>query len=742
MSFGEDWLTRNSAEADGKALLKELSTRAEADRAIGEFDVSHGHVAHAVQMSRRAGVGVLREGFFSSVGIVNEVDGTRETWYLTQALVGAKFADLNVIPWTNWIGDVYTRARNAIREGSVPSELEYGPPAKKAVRPLGPIVEYLIRERQLRRCDFFSTETPAADLLEFAEVADVVAEEPDYGLKSIVRTLDLAQNDQIRGPLQGVFILTGGPGVGKTTVALHRVPYLIDAHADPQFPVPKDARPVTAESTLVVVWKKHLVPYLMRCLEQLGLVSFPQENVTLVDDWVSRNLRSYIPFGQGTYTILYENERVERAKLLFSEADISSFLETSSDLSTSFASEFTSVFEGIIATYNSLAKETGLLRALAERGHETVSYRESVQEAGRMARNLEDAKANAPVSEIRLNRLNANTVRMFPLAAYLTAFLHEFYASSIAQRKLAAKLSAADLQRFNETVARQVVNRAISPADRYFLLWSIELLRGAGVAPVKPEPLTRYSHVMIDEAQYYEPIVLRLLSRLAQIPTGTMTIVGDLEQRITHRGGLISWESARLSVPQENVNRLEVNYRWSENVFEFLELFRRAASIAEPLTRPRKWFSGHGLRPEVRTFESEEEEWGVVAERLCQLRSDKLSSTWTTVVVVPDGYRSSAERTFIPNLNAYAVPARWATGEDVKESVHQVVVTDFDSIVGLEFNAVFVLGLHQVLFRHERDAIQAVWVALTRARQFLFVSRINGDSIFDRLEFAEYRGEH
>jgi len=247
---------------------------------------------------------------------------------------------------------------------------------------------------------------------------------------------------------------------------------------------------------------------------------------------------------------------------------------------------------------------------------------------------------------------------------------------------------------------------------------------------------------MIDEAQYYEPIVLRLLSRLAQIPTGTMTIVGDLEQRITHRGGLISWESARLSVPQENVNRLEVNYRWSENVFEFLELFRRAASIAEPLTRPRKWFSGHGLRPEVRTFESEEEEWGVVAERLCQLRSDKLSSTWTTVVVVPDGYRSSAERTFIPNLNAYAVPARWATGEDVKESVHQVVVTDFDSIVGLEFNAVFVLGLHQVLFRHERDAIQAVWVALTRARQFLFVSRINGDSIFDRLEFAEYRGEH
>ena len=42
---------------------------------------------------------------------------------------------------------------------------------------------------------------------------------------------------------------------------------------------------------------------------------------------------------------------------------------------------------------------------------------------------------------------------------------------------------------------------------------------------------------MVDETQYYHPIVLRLFQDIAQVPDGTMTIVGDLEQRITSVGG-------------------------------------------------------------------------------------------------------------------------------------------------------------------------------------------------------------
>ena len=68
-----------------------------------------------------------------------------------------------------------------------------------------------------------------------------------------------------------------------------------------------------------------------------------------------------------------------------------------------------------------------------------------------------------------------------------------------------------------------------------------------------------------------------------------------------------------------------------------------------------------------------------------------------------------------------------------------VVVTDFDSIVGLEFNAVFVLGLNDILADSDRHSLQAVWVALTRARQFLFVSRVGRDAVFDNPAFERYR---
>ncbi|WP_203835132.1 HelD family protein [Winogradskya humida] len=49
------------------------------------------------------------------------------------------------------------------------------------------------------------------------------------GMRDIVATIQREQDEAIRSPASGVTIVTGGPGTGKTAVALHRAAYLLYA---------------------------------------------------------------------------------------------------------------------------------------------------------------------------------------------------------------------------------------------------------------------------------------------------------------------------------------------------------------------------------------------------------------------------------------------------------------------------------------------------------------------------------
>ncbi|MFD0820880.1 UvrD-helicase domain-containing protein, partial [Micromonospora zhanjiangensis] len=47
------------------------------------------------------------------------------------------------------------------------------------------------------------------------------------GMRDIVATIQREQDEAIRSPASGVTIVSGGPGTGKTAVALHRAAYLL-----------------------------------------------------------------------------------------------------------------------------------------------------------------------------------------------------------------------------------------------------------------------------------------------------------------------------------------------------------------------------------------------------------------------------------------------------------------------------------------------------------------------------------
>jgi DNA helicase IV len=51
-------------------------------------------------------------------------------------------------------------------------------------------------------------------------------------MRDIVATIQAEQDRVIRAPLPGVLVVQGGPGTGKTAVALHRAAYLLYAHRE------------------------------------------------------------------------------------------------------------------------------------------------------------------------------------------------------------------------------------------------------------------------------------------------------------------------------------------------------------------------------------------------------------------------------------------------------------------------------------------------------------------------------
>ncbi len=99
-------------------------------------------------------------------------------------------------------------------------------------------------------------------------------------MRDIVATIQGEQDEAIRAPYQGVTLITGGPGTGKTVVALHRAAYLLYSHR----------RRFENGGVLVVGPSSVFMNYIERVLPSLG-----EDSVTLRS--IGRVADDVVPLG-------------------------------------------------------------------------------------------------------------------------------------------------------------------------------------------------------------------------------------------------------------------------------------------------------------------------------------------------------------------------------------------------------------------------------------------------------------
>src|SRR3989338_7749983 len=98
-------------------------------------------------------------------------------------------------------------------------------------------------------------------------------------LPEIVERMERAQDDVIRAPSDGPFLIAGPAGSGKTTLALHRLAYLLQS--------PETSTRFTAQNVIVFVQDEGTRAYFSRLLPDLGIHDV---QVTTFSEWAMRLL--------------------------------------------------------------------------------------------------------------------------------------------------------------------------------------------------------------------------------------------------------------------------------------------------------------------------------------------------------------------------------------------------------------------------------------------------------------------
>lgn len=523
----------------------------------------------------------------------------------------------------------------------------------------------------------------------------------DHGMRDIVATIQADQDRIIRSPATGTLIVTGGPGTGKTVVALHRVAFLLY----------EDRERYENRGVLVVGPSRTFTEYTRRVLPSLG-----------EDRVVQRPLEALGPVGIEVRG--WDEPAVAELKGDARMVDVCRRILIDALPPLPESVRFT--IHGTTAQLGRPALEAIRRRAVqridpsrpATRYHArsgaVVDQLVSALRAAWEARRAELPTSGGDPGEEQFHDLarEAPEVRML-----LNAFWPPLVASELlgavarGERDLAA-IAGELLPQGGAALLHAAWQRAEGwSVEDVALLDELDALLGDAAppprrseddGPVAPDVEDRwyadFAHVVVDEAQDLSLMQWRAVVRRG--PYASWTVVGDLAQRArdTHPR---TWEEVAQLIGRRQVvvERLGTNYRTPS---ELAPLARRALRLA-----------GHdesGFPTTVRSNAREPvlhvddvPEVGGLRSALAHLRASGLADG-TVGVVVPADLLGEVGRT-VTDL---------AEGEDVR-------VLDARRVKGLEFDDLIVVAPERILSASPLGA-HDLYVALTRATRTLSIA--------------------
>ncbi|GAA5124692.1 HelD family protein [Haloechinothrix salitolerans] len=514
-------------------------------------------------------------------------------------------------------------------------------------------------------------------------------------MRDIVATIQKEQDDVIRAPWRGVTEITGGPGTGKTAVALHRAAYLLYRHR----------RQLGGAGVLVIGPSGVFTSYISRVLPAMGETDVELRALgEVLDGFTAEHVDpAAVAAIKGSLRMRKVLQRAIR--------------DTPPDVPT----RLRMVYQGQVLTLERDALERVRKRVLASGGQPNrirVRAAEALLEAladvaEQAAR--DDGEAISPARRADLitelgERMEFHRflVVWWPVlypdevlswlgdpgrlarAARTTLTSDEVALLSASFADRSRGFSVADIALLDEL--RVLVGK---PRRRRRTVESPEPERGEHAGRHRPEHYDEYSHIVVDESQDLSPMQWRMVGRRGKY--ASWTVVGDPVQSSwpdTAEAQAAATEAFGARTTRRRFT-LRTNYRNSAEIFDLAA--RVVADAAEPGELPQA-VRRTGAEPEVRDVDVAELKSAVPAAA-----EELLRSVEGTVGVI-----SAMER--VPHVEKWV-----STLADERLKV----VGSLDS-KGLEYDAV-VLVEPRELIAESTTGTRLLYVALTRATQRLVV---------------------
>jgi DNA helicase IV len=488
-------------------------------------------------------------------------------------------------------------------------------------------------------------------------------------LRSIVATIQAAQYEVIEAPLRQVSVIQGGPGTGKTAIALHRISWLLFNHREE----------LTADSVLVVGPNRTFVRYIGALLPGLG----DRVGHRSIDDL---RPESRVPLrirGQETDAVAAIKGDARMAKLLARALGLGLKIPSTS-------------LPWVVQS----GKETFSLN-----GAEVAAAARQAWEAGGTY-NQRRLRLRNWFQSTALNKRNASLRWPKPsAAASLTdKIIAPASPASLVQWVLGAgeRIEPIRKELFTEQEAALLHRKPQTVDKERWTAADIPLLDEAD-AIINGMPL-RYQHIVVDEVQDLSPMQLRALARRSN---GSMTVVGDIAQS-TGLWARDDWDDLLQHLPKDlPVARytLRYGYRVPRQVHELA--IHRAPEMAPGIDPPQPVRDGDE-DPHVWRIAGGDAARHVVAQ-VRRHRDDGLS----VGIICPPVRRSAVEAALV------SANIGWSDADRGELGLPVTVVSPSGS-KGLEFDAAVVLDPAAIALGNERGD-RLLYIALTRTTQRLDV---------------------
>jgi DNA helicase IV len=517
-------------------------------------------------------------------------------------------------------------------------------------------------------------------------------------LGDIVATIQGEQDEIIRSPQHGVLVVQGGPGTGKTVVALHRAAYLLYTH---RFPLED-------QGVLVIGPNRVFLRYIERVLPSLGEAGV--EQVVLADlvpgvqflrpgsanaaagadSMMAERVKGDVRMSDLIDQAVNERERALRDDLVipFRTGYVRLRVDESARIVKNARRRF--------RRHNSGRKfvENELWSALAATYRDPEIGPSDIKETLRGTAEIREALD-----------------RMWPLLTP-AQLLHDLFGSK-ALLKLAARgvLDDAEALALYRPRSELVDDVRWTAADVALLDDARDVL---GPKPGRDgkiddaDEIRTFGHIVIDEVQDLTPMQLKMATRRSL--NGAMTIVGDLAQAT---GPLApnDWEDVLDHLPDRKPSRvigLSVGYRIPGQI---MELANRVMAVATPALRAPQSVRVSDSMPVFVRADSAAELGGAVAAEVRSITNELPNASLG--VIAPDSIIDELSE----RLAAAGVKHGTATRTGLDEGVTLVPVS---VVKGLELDAVIVVEPARIVADHEHG-MRSLYVALTRSTQRLSI---------------------